>query len=876
MSKKPIEDLLGQFRVNLFSSFADIANIQKGIINDIASQSKINDIRVGSDTLLQYIILNGTLAEDTKFEIIDFLLSKVAAEERRDYVNLSAPRAGSPLHNAADLNCARIMQKLIEFGADVNYEEEGVGFPLLIASQNNNLAALKVLLDNGAEIDKRMLPKDGPRIEHAGGAGSSAHIIVSEGPTSLYSAVHNQNADIVRELVSRGANLEIKILGKSPLFTACALGNVEIAEILLGHGADAKTEYLDKTTALMMTNSPMITKLLLDYGANIDAQLPTAKVQTLHDSRHHIASKEKHEDYIVPYTTVFSLTALENNLVKLVVLLNHNHGSEFLKFFQNRDNLNLFERMESPTKAILLRHSLENVCRDGYKYANIIASHIEGLEDAELIKAIASYEVTYKTPYFSSLEEVNAEIQRVITTPSVKYSATKPFVVYILENLSITRLSYEARNYLAKYAQSEHLKRQVDNAMALLIADELVEEDNAVTAPKQSKSKAARSPVKSTKSFDQKAIEEACKEIMELAGQNIHIDLPEEFLEQLSRYAKTHPDLETHGLLRMIYGVTGGMGAGISPSVTMPSDSATQMPTKSGSRKKHKKTKPKEHASRDEDSSYDDSKPSDTRKKTDIAKSKEETTAAAATGILAAEGCAGGAGAGAGSTYLSLEEDDDNLQSIEGFLEELQMRAMSFNQKIEILNDTLITLIEEKNLRKEIIIKIFSMIEKIYQPTEEIEGSAFARLIFKVLNNSMRIDPEVILDLCDNLLSWQESILKNESYKILLNFAVFNDYGNEMLDQYIYQQVAANLPAPTQKAFLQEILPEIKDDAAKAFLLNYFQDIFTDEAGHNMGGVLEGLEVAELEADSSEPEDMSQQDDAIVDTYNILGALGIA
>ena len=125
------------------------------------------------------------------------------------------------------------------------------------AVENGDLRALKILVENGADVNKK------------------------EGDWSaLMLASANRNIEAVKYLLSIGADLEIKYGGGFPHFTAlgwaAVYGFTDIAKILVDNGADTNCVEEDGTTLLMhilITEdpNPEVIQLLLENGADASA-----------------------------------------------------------------------------------------------------------------------------------------------------------------------------------------------------------------------------------------------------------------------------------------------------------------------------------------------------------------------------------------------------------------------------------------------------------------------------------------------------------------------------------------------------------------------------------------------------------------------------
>ena len=125
--------------------------------------------------------------------------------------------------------------------------------PLHLASKKGHIEIVKLLIDNGAELEARM----------------------TDGTTPLHLAsLHNQ-LPVVELLLAKGVNINVeKESGRTPLYSACEKNNVEIVNALLKKGANPNIirhipqKYNDSPLRLAIRNCNLdIIKLLIQYGA---------------------------------------------------------------------------------------------------------------------------------------------------------------------------------------------------------------------------------------------------------------------------------------------------------------------------------------------------------------------------------------------------------------------------------------------------------------------------------------------------------------------------------------------------------------------------------------------------------------------------------
>lgn len=112
------------------------------------------------------------------------------------------------------------------------------------------------------------------RVEFTSMGGAMVSVSYS---TPLAKAVGNDDVDAVKELITKGENVNGKDEGYgniTPLFLAVENGNVEIATLLLNAGAKISPRDKEKQTPLMRLDedaTPELVELLVNYGSKIDA-----------------------------------------------------------------------------------------------------------------------------------------------------------------------------------------------------------------------------------------------------------------------------------------------------------------------------------------------------------------------------------------------------------------------------------------------------------------------------------------------------------------------------------------------------------------------------------------------------------------------------
>ena len=204
---------------------------------------------------------------------VDDLLFKLCTldTERRDWLNtyraVNAPHystlfyyvedslESTPLYFASFYGLYRMTERLLDHGQDVNAEGGPYGAPLNAGCLGGHRDVARVLLDRGAEINRK------------------SH---DYGLTALHLASESGNVSVVRLLLDRGASIHLQdSYGDSPFICACRSGDCETMELLLDHGASiepADSSHQTPLLAAVRWERYSAIKLLLDRGASIHLQ----------------------------------------------------------------------------------------------------------------------------------------------------------------------------------------------------------------------------------------------------------------------------------------------------------------------------------------------------------------------------------------------------------------------------------------------------------------------------------------------------------------------------------------------------------------------------------------------------------------------------
>lgn len=156
----------------------------------------------------------------------------------------------TPLHGAASYGRIKVVKLLLAKGTDVNKGNEGGERPLHYAARHGHTKVMKILLENGAKVSEKGTGCGTPlRWAAENGQIEAAELLLAYGAdidqengSALRVALENRQLEMVKFLISKGADVNARSATCTALYSAYRGGYVEIARILLEHGADPALE----------------------------------------------------------------------------------------------------------------------------------------------------------------------------------------------------------------------------------------------------------------------------------------------------------------------------------------------------------------------------------------------------------------------------------------------------------------------------------------------------------------------------------------------------------------------------------------------------------------------------------------------------------
>jgi ankyrin repeat protein len=195
------------------------------------------------------------------------------------YLNAKDSDGKTALIYASENGYTKIIELLIDSGADINKKDGEYGkTPIMWAMKNKELGkeVVELLIKKGARLDKTsndggtvlmyaVLYKQIEIVELLINIGVDLNEKDNYGFTALMTAVHNRYTNIAEFLIKRGADINQKDnKGRTALMWAADYNSVEIVELLLKNGAKVDDTDNEGKTALDYAKKDEIKKLLLE------------------------------------------------------------------------------------------------------------------------------------------------------------------------------------------------------------------------------------------------------------------------------------------------------------------------------------------------------------------------------------------------------------------------------------------------------------------------------------------------------------------------------------------------------------------------------------------------------------------------------------
>ena len=210
----------------------------------------------------------GDLTEATKkgdLKLVQKLLNKGADVEARD------ESGQSPLHHASYLGYFEIVKLLIDSGADVNLKVPGVELtPLHGATMNGDINIVKYLIEHHAQLDSEDIEGatpifaacwigELPVVKYLVENGANIEMTTSYGTTVLHHASQSGNLELVKFLINEGLDVNNQAdNGVTPLHIAVAIGNKHMVEYLLSNGAKTNVRMNSDFPFMKCINAPIL------------------------------------------------------------------------------------------------------------------------------------------------------------------------------------------------------------------------------------------------------------------------------------------------------------------------------------------------------------------------------------------------------------------------------------------------------------------------------------------------------------------------------------------------------------------------------------------------------------------------------------------
>ena len=209
----------------------------------------------------------GEHPEDPNYYENELLTKITDALNKGEDINKISEYRSTYLHLAAGSNYRKCLRLLLDNGADVNFRDtRNEATPLHEAVSFSKLAAVKILLENGADLEAKNRFGWTPIMKFFFGShghqldvlsylievGANLDARNSYGSSVLHLSAHYGSADEIELLIASGAKINSVStnFGNIPLHVAVEVGRLEISELLLQNGSNVNARNNQGNTPL--------------------------------------------------------------------------------------------------------------------------------------------------------------------------------------------------------------------------------------------------------------------------------------------------------------------------------------------------------------------------------------------------------------------------------------------------------------------------------------------------------------------------------------------------------------------------------------------------------------------------------------------------
>jgi ankyrin repeat protein len=191
-----------------------------------------------------------------------------------------ATRLPNDIFSVIKRNDTAALNRLIFKGFDIDLVDVLEGAPIHCAVEHGSVECLKILIENGADLNCRSIQKSETPVQIAVRVRNRViyDILTShdvdltlrnkDGETALFYAVRNNDEALIDDLVKRGVDVNDRNdCGVTPLYVAVSLKKPRLVKKLLEHKADPKSEIHPSFKLAKEMENEELTALLGELGA---------------------------------------------------------------------------------------------------------------------------------------------------------------------------------------------------------------------------------------------------------------------------------------------------------------------------------------------------------------------------------------------------------------------------------------------------------------------------------------------------------------------------------------------------------------------------------------------------------------------------------